>query len=149
MVFKHLEEANLKIKLSQFQFFKKHLHYLGHLISKHVIQPLPKKYQQIKKLKEPNNIDDLCHFLGPTGCYRKFIQLFANVIKPVNKLLRRTPSFHGQHNARLILNTLRKHFARNLYSNIPIWKNHTPCLLTQVTMPALESSLWQLTVLKI
>ena len=32
-VFKHLKEANLKLKLSKCQFFKKHLHYLGHLIS--------------------------------------------------------------------------------------------------------------------
>ena len=32
-VFKCLKEANLKLKLSKWQSFKKHLHYLGHLIS--------------------------------------------------------------------------------------------------------------------
>ena len=32
-VFKHLKKENLKIKLSKCQFFKKHLQYLGHLIS--------------------------------------------------------------------------------------------------------------------
>ena len=33
MVLKHLKEANLKFKLSKCQFFKKHLHCLGHLVS--------------------------------------------------------------------------------------------------------------------
>ena len=42
-VFKGLKEANLKLKLSK--CFKKHLHYLGHLISDQGIQPLPKKCQ--------------------------------------------------------------------------------------------------------
>ena len=51
MVFKHLKEANLKIKLSKFQFFRENLHCLGHLISEHGIQPLPEKVLATENLK--------------------------------------------------------------------------------------------------
>ena len=32
-IFHHLQDAKLKLKLSKCNFFKKHLHYLGHLVS--------------------------------------------------------------------------------------------------------------------
>ena len=82
-VFEHLKEANLKIKLCKCQFFKKHLHYLDHLISEQGIRLLP------KMLKEPGNIDKLHHFLGLIHYYRKFIPLFADVTKPLNELFRK------------------------------------------------------------
>ena len=93
LVFKHLKEANSKIKLSKYQLFKQHIQCLGHLISKQGIQLLLEKVTAIQKLKEPNNIDELCHFLGFTGYYRKFIQVFADVTKPLNKLLIKDTKF--------------------------------------------------------
>ena len=59
VVFKCLKEANLKLKLSKCQFFKKHLHYLGHLISMQGIQPLPKNVSVIQHIKEPSNVEEL------------------------------------------------------------------------------------------
>ena len=78
--FNHLKEANLTIKLSKCHFCKQHLYYLGHLIFK-------------QDIKEPNSMDELCHFLGLAGCYRRFIPLFANITKPLNKLLRKDTKF--------------------------------------------------------
>ena len=68
-------------------FLKKYLHYLGHLISKQGIQPIPDKVTAIKILKEHNKIDELCHFPGLTGYYRKVVSLFADITKPLNKVL--------------------------------------------------------------
>ena len=59
---KCLKKANLKIKHSKCQLFNKHLNYVGHLISKHGIKPLTGKLSAIRKVKEPNNIDELYHF---------------------------------------------------------------------------------------
>ena len=86
MVFKQLKKANLKSKLRKCQFFKKHLHYLGQITSKHCIQLLPEKVSAIEILKEPSNIHELCYFLGLTGYYRRSLPLFINVKKPLNKL---------------------------------------------------------------
>ena len=40
-VFEKIQKASLKIKLSKCQFFKTHLHYLGHRISANSVGPLP------------------------------------------------------------------------------------------------------------
>ena len=92
-VFSCLKEANLKMKLGKCQFFKQHLHYLAQLISEHSIQPLQDKIMVITNLTEPKNINELHHFLGVTGYYRKFIPLFADNTKPLNILLRKNTKF--------------------------------------------------------
>ena len=48
VVFKHLKEADLKIKLSKCQFLKKHLHYIGHMVSEQGIQLLLENVLAIK-----------------------------------------------------------------------------------------------------
>ena len=77
-----------KIKLSKCQFFKQHLHYLGHFISEQGIQPLSEKVTTIEKLKEPSNMNALHHFLGLKGHHRKFIPLFADIANLLGKLLK-------------------------------------------------------------
>ena len=41
IVFEEFQKAGLNIKLSKYQFFKSHLHYLGHRISANGLEPLP------------------------------------------------------------------------------------------------------------
>ena len=88
-----LKEPNLKIKLSTCQFFKEDLHYLGHFTSEQGIQPLLETVTAAEKLKEASNIDKFHNFLGLAGYYRKFIMLFANITKPLNKLLQKSTKF--------------------------------------------------------
>ena len=47
IIFKKLKKADLKLKESKCDFFKKEIHYLGHLISVNSIQPLPEKLESI------------------------------------------------------------------------------------------------------
>ena len=47
VIFKKLKEAGLKLKDSKCDFFKREIHYLGHLISVNGVQPLPKKLDSI------------------------------------------------------------------------------------------------------
>ena len=54
-IFNHLRKAGLKLKLQKCSFFKKHIQYLGHLISDKGIQPLPEKLESIAKMPTPQN----------------------------------------------------------------------------------------------
>ena len=54
-IFKWLQKAGLKLKLQKCSFFKKHIQYLGHLISDEGIQPLPEKPKSIAKMPVPQN----------------------------------------------------------------------------------------------
>ena len=46
-VFQRLRQADLKLKASKCNFFKKHIQYLGHLVSGEGIEPLPEKLKSL------------------------------------------------------------------------------------------------------
>ena len=85
-IFKRLEAADLKMKRSKCDFFKKHIHYLGHLISANRIRPLKDKLDSIRDMPAPCNSKEVKQFLGLVGYYRKFVPCFAALSWPLSKL---------------------------------------------------------------
>ena len=59
-VFENFPKAGLKIKLTNCQFFKTHLHYLDHRISAHGLEPLSEKLEAIKNLAPSRNVNEAC-----------------------------------------------------------------------------------------
>ena len=84
-IFNRLREAGLKLKLQKCSFFKKHIQYLGHLISDEGIQPLPEKMESIAKMPTPKNAKQVKQFLGLVGYYRKFVPRFADISRILTK----------------------------------------------------------------
>ena len=82
-IFKRLEAADLKMKRSKCDFFKKHIHYLGHLISANGIRPLKDKLDTIHDMPAPRNSKEVKQFLGLAGYYRKFVPQFADLSRPL------------------------------------------------------------------
>ena len=82
-IFKRLEAADLKMKRSKCDFFKKHIHYLGHLISADSIRPLKDKLDTIRDMPAPRNSKEVKQFLGLAGYYRKFVPRFADLSRPL------------------------------------------------------------------
>ena len=93
IIFNRLCEAGLKLKLQKSSFFKKHIHYLGHLISDEGIQPLPEKLESIAKMPVPKNAKQVKQFLGLVGYYRKFVPRFADISRILTKLTRKDKEF--------------------------------------------------------
>ena len=79
IIFKKLKKADLKLKASKCDFFKKEIHYLGHLISVNSIQPLPEKLESIRSMPKPRSPKEIKQFLGLTSYYRKFIPRFSDM----------------------------------------------------------------------
>ena len=93
VVFKKFQKDSLKIKLSKCQFFKTHLHYLGHRIPANGLEPLPEKLEAIRNLAPTRNEDEAHHILGLLGYYRSFIPAFANITLPITNLLKKNTPF--------------------------------------------------------
>ena len=55
IIFQKLIDAGLKLEESKCDFFKKEIHYLGHLISSEGIHPLPEKLDTIRNMPRPQN----------------------------------------------------------------------------------------------
>ena len=86
IIFQKLKEAGLKLKESKCDFFKKEIHYLGHLISDKGIYPLPEKLDTIQNMPKLRNPKEIKQFLGLCSYYRKFVLHFADISRPLAKL---------------------------------------------------------------
>ena len=92
-IFTRLKKAGLKLKLEKCCFFKKHIQYLGHLISEDGIQPLPEKLESIAKMPAPKNPKEVKQFLGLVGYYRKFVPRFADISRVLTHLTKKDVEF--------------------------------------------------------
>ena len=85
-IFIRLRKFGLKMKREKCSFFKKHIQYLGHLVSEDGFELLLEKLESIRKMPAPRTAKEVKQFLGLIGYYRKFIPHFADISRPLTKL---------------------------------------------------------------
>ena len=61
--------------------------YLGYVVSEEGIQIDPKKVEAIQKWPIPTNVTEVLSFLGFTNYSCKFIKKYAQVARPLYKLM--------------------------------------------------------------
>ena len=86
-VFKNLELYNLKLKPPKCEFFKNRVVYLGHVVSEDGIYTDAAKTEAVRSWPIPRCTKDVRKFLGFTGYYRRFIEGYAAIARPLNDLL--------------------------------------------------------------
>ena len=86
-VFSRLKQHNLKLRADKCEFMKSRVTYLGHLVSENGIETDPEKTEAIRTWPIPKTVKDVRAFLGFTGYYRRFIQNYARIARPLNDLL--------------------------------------------------------------
>ncbi|MCG8622081.1 MAG: DDE-type integrase/transposase/recombinase, partial [Proteobacteria bacterium] len=93
ILFERLRMANLKLTARKCSFLKKHVQYLGHLISGEGIEPVPEKLKDLKEMAPPKTQKEVRRFLGFTGYYRKFIPRFSDIARPLTNLTKKDVDF--------------------------------------------------------
>ena len=86
LVFKWLEDFNLKIKPKKCHFFQCSIIFLGHILSAEGISANPEKVEKGKKWPVPANPKELQSFLGLASYYCCFIPTFAAIAKCLHQL---------------------------------------------------------------
>jgi hypothetical protein len=71
----------------------KQVAFLGHVISKGGISVDPSKVQDILSWNAPMSVSDIQSFLGLAGYYRRFIEGFLKISKPMTELLEKDRKF--------------------------------------------------------
>ena len=79
MIFQRLRETHLKLKMDKCNFLKKHIQYLGHIISGEGIVPVSEKLESVEQKPPPTTPKEVKQFLGLVGYYRKFLPKFAGL----------------------------------------------------------------------
>lgn len=87
LVLKRLQENNFQVKLTKCKFAMEEVVYLGHLVSYKGIAPNPETTAAVSDCKTPKSVKDVRSFLGLAGYYRRFINNFATIAEPLNRLL--------------------------------------------------------------
>jgi hypothetical protein len=67
--------------------------FLGHIVSKGGISMDPRKIQDVLSWNAPMSVGDIRSFLGLVGYYRRFIEGFSKIRKPMIELLEKDKKF--------------------------------------------------------
>ena len=79
LLFERLRSADLKLQKVKCNFLKKHIQYLGNIVSGEGITPLPKKLDSIQEMLPPKTPKEVKQFLGLIGYYRIFVPRFLDL----------------------------------------------------------------------
>jgi hypothetical protein len=72
---------------------RKEVPFLGHIITDRGIKVDPGKISEILNWKQPTDVSKIRSFLGLTGYYRRFIEDFSNIVKPLTSMLEKGKEF--------------------------------------------------------
>ena len=86
-VLSRLSNLNLEVKPEKCQLFREKVHYLGHVVTQEGTSPDPEKVRAVSEWPRPETLRDLRGFLGLSGYYRRFMQGYAEVGSPLQRLL--------------------------------------------------------------
>ena len=113
-VFQVLQDNNLFAKFSKCSFAQNALEYLGHIISDKGVATDPGKTQVMLEWPAPATATELRAFLGLTGYYRKFVEKYGMLAKPLTVLLQKS-TFTWTSEAQLAFDSLKQ-----AMSNTPV-----------------------------
>ena len=102
IIFEKFRNADLKLKLSKCQFWKKEIEYLGHLVSQEGIKVMPDKINTVLRIKPPSNVKEAKSALGIMGYVASFIPMYSEVVRHINRLTRKNVPFVWIKNARIV-----------------------------------------------
>ena len=92
-IFEVLQVADLKIKVSKCEFFRKHIAYLGFIIGETGIRCDRSKVEAINRITTPTGIEEVRQFNGMCSYYRKFISHYSDISKCFNDMTRKGATF--------------------------------------------------------
>lgn len=84
-----LRAHQLQANMSKCTFGTNQVEYLGHVIPGNGVETTPTKIQDVLNWKTPTTVTQLRGFLGLTGYYRRFIQGYAEICRPLHQVLKK------------------------------------------------------------
>ncbi|WVZ76307.1 hypothetical protein U9M48_024293 [Paspalum notatum var. saurae] len=108
LVLQKLRDHKLYAKLSKCEFWLDQVPFLGHIVSKGGIMVDPSKISSVMDWKVPEVVREVRGFLGLAGYYRRFIESFSRIAKPMTSLLEKGVPFHWTKERQAAFDELKK-----------------------------------------
>ncbi|WVZ93769.1 hypothetical protein U9M48_039726, partial [Paspalum notatum var. saurae] len=108
LVLQRLREHKLYDKFSKCEFWIDEVRFLGHVVSKGGIAVDPSKVSTVTNWKVPEIPKEVRGFLGLAGYYRRFIENFSRIAKPMTSLLEKDAEFRWTNAQQAAFDELKK-----------------------------------------
>ncbi|GKB38027.1 reverse transcriptase domain-containing protein [Tanacetum coccineum] len=118
---KQCEDTNLVLNWEKCHFMVKECIVLGHKVSKSGIEVDKAKVVVIAKLPHPTSVKGVRSFLGHAGFYRRFIQDFSKIARPMTHLLEKETPFIFSKECTEAFNILKKKLTETPILVAPDW----------------------------
>jgi len=88
-----LRKHQLYAKFSKCEFWLQRVSFLGHVLTAEGVEVDPEKVKAVSEWKQPTSASEIRSFLGLAGYYRRFIEGFSKIARPMTELLRKDTKF--------------------------------------------------------
>jgi hypothetical protein len=85
-VFDRFRGANLKLNAGKCHLMQEKVKFLGRIISEARIAPDPEKIRAVTEWPVPTDLKQVCSFVALASYYRKHIQHFTDIARPLHRL---------------------------------------------------------------
>ena len=120
-VLKRCEETNLVLNWEKCHFMVTHGIVLGHVISSKGIEVDKSKIDLIRYLPTPSSVKEIRSFLGHAGFYRRFIQDFSKITRPLTNLLQKDVLFEFNDECKVAFEELKQKLTLSPIIQAPDW----------------------------
>ncbi|GJU58852.1 putative reverse transcriptase domain-containing protein [Tanacetum coccineum] len=107
LILELLKKEELYAKFSKCDFWLSKVQFLGHVIDSEGIHVDPAKIESIKDWESPKTPTEIRQFLGLAGYYRRFIEGFSKIAKPMTKLTQKSVKFNWGEKEETAFQTLK------------------------------------------
>ncbi|GJS60541.1 putative reverse transcriptase domain-containing protein [Tanacetum coccineum] len=108
LILELLKKEELYAKFSKCDFWLSKVQFLGHVIDSEGIHVDPAKIESIKDWESPKTPTKIRQFLGLVGYYRRFIEGFSKISKPMTKLTQKSVKFNWGEKEETTFQTLKQ-----------------------------------------
>ncbi|GJS35866.1 putative reverse transcriptase domain-containing protein [Tanacetum coccineum] len=103
-----LKKEELYAKFSKCEFWLSKVQFLGHVIDSEGIHVDPAKIEAIKDWASPKTPTEIRQFSGLAGYYRRFIEGFSKIARPMTKLTQKSVKFEWGEKAEAAFQLLKQ-----------------------------------------
>ncbi|XP_035543106.1 probable LRR receptor-like serine/threonine-protein kinase RFK1 [Juglans regia] len=88
-----LKDQNLYANLSKCEFWLDEVKFLGHVISSEGVAVDPSKIEAVTNWQRPTSVHEIRSLLGLAGYYRRFVEGFSSLSRPLTALTKKNVKF--------------------------------------------------------
>ncbi|GKF96203.1 hypothetical protein Tco_0288938, partial [Tanacetum coccineum] len=93
LILELLKKEKLYAKFSKCDIWLQEVQFLGHVVNQDGIHVDPIKVESVKNWKTSESPTEICLFLGLAGYYRRFIENFSKITKPLTILTQKNKKY--------------------------------------------------------